>query len=106
MMLAMIVLLLFISRAYVDDLTILESRHYSQQSQMQPQINSLETWSLSNNMKLNPKMCIVMSISFMKKPIQQTFYIDTTSLNAASVVKVLGIYIQHNLKWDTQVQEM
>ena len=75
---------------YVDDLTILESRHYSQQSQMQPEINSLETWSLSNNMKLNPKKCIVMTISFMKRPIQQTFYIDTTSLNAASVVKVLG----------------
>ena len=47
-----------------------------------------------------------MSISFMKQPIQQTFYIDTTSLNAASVVKVLGIYIQQNLKWDTQVKEM
>ena len=91
---------------YVDDLTILESRHYSQPSQMQPQINSLETWSLSNNMKLNPKKCIVMTISFMKRPIQQTFYIDTTSLNAASVVKVLGIYIQQNLKWDTQVKEM
>ena len=91
---------------YVDDLTILESRHYNQQSQMQPQINSLETWSLSNNMKLNPKKCIVMTISFMKRPIQQTFYIDTTSLNAASVVKVLGIYIQQNLKWDTQVKEM
>ena len=73
---------------------------------MQPQINSLETWSLSNNMKLNPKKCIVMTISFMKRPIQQTFYIDTTSLNAASVVKVLGIYIQQNLKWDTQVKEM
>ena len=47
-----------------------------------------------------------MSISFMKQPIQQTFYIATTSLNAASVVKVLGIYIQQNLKWDTQVKEM
>ena len=91
---------------YVDDLTILESRRYNQQSQIQCQINSLETWSLSNNMKLNPKKCIVMTISFMRQPIQQTFHIDTTPLNAASIVKVLGIHIQQNLKWDTHVNEM
>ena len=40
----------------------------------------------------------------MKQPTQQVLYINTTSLNAASVVKVLGIYIQHNLKWDTRVK--
>ena len=91
---------------YVDDLTILESRHYNQQSQMQLQINSFNSWSLSNNMKLNPKKCSVMTISFMKQPIEQTFHIDATTLNTASVVKVLGIYIQQNLKWDTQVKEM
>ena len=73
---------------------------------MQLQINSFNSWSLSNNMKLNPKKCSVMTISFMKQPIEQTFHIDVTTLSTASVVKVLGIYIQQNLKWDTQVKEM
>ena len=46
---------------YVDAFNnnIVESRHYNQQSQMQSQITLLETWSLSNNMKLNPKSVLL-----------------------------------------------
>ena len=47
-----------------------------------------------------------MTISFMKQPIEQTFHIYVTTLNTASVVKVLEIYIQQKFKWDTQVKEM
>ena len=91
---------------YVDDLTIVESRTCTQISKLQSELLLLENWSLLNNMKLNPTKCIAMTVSFMKNQTHQLLYIDETLLNEENVIKVLGVYIQCDLKWNTQVKEM
>ena len=91
---------------YVDDLTIVEARNQNKPSQIQREIDSLLTWSLANNMKLNPSKCVFMTISFMKQPVHQNFNIDQIPMNENSIVKILGVLFQQNLKWDSQVNEM
>ena len=47
-----------------------------------------------------------MTVSFMKQPVNSTLFIDEVLLKEMTVVKILGVYIQQNLKWDTHVSEM
>ena len=70
---------------YVDDLTIVESRNCSQVSKLQSELISLETWSLINNMKLNPIKCIFMTVSFMRNQTRQILYVNGTPLNKENV---------------------
>ena len=54
---------------YVDDLSLKESRLFSEESSMQTTINQLDTWSSENRMTLNDDKCKLMCITFMKDPI-------------------------------------
>ena len=54
---------------YVDDLPIVECRmNNTQISQLQHQIELLESWTSSNDMKLNASKCSTMSVSFPSRP--------------------------------------
>ena len=52
---------------YVDDLTLGESRGYDSTSSIQPTLDDLHDWSVSNHLMLNPAKCHVMQVYFGKK---------------------------------------
>ena len=92
---------------YVDDLTLVECRQFNQQSNIQLAVNNLVEWSEANKMKLNPAKCKKMEINFMRDPPeQQTVFIGDHVLSKVNNAKVLGIFIQDDLKWETHVQNI
>ena len=51
---------------YVDDVTISESFKKNEVSVLQFDPNTIERWSVNNNMKLNGKKCKEMIVSFTR----------------------------------------
>ena len=93
---------------YVDDMTLCQTyRDPTQSVSMQQELDHLHEWSSKNMMKLNPSKCQVMISCFMRlPPIVPSFHIGDSVLKQTQCVKLLGIYVQENLKWDTQVSSM
>ena len=67
----------------------------------------MHTWSSDNKMRLNVKKCFTMDICFSRHPPDplSLTLIDTT-IAQCTVVKLLGVYIQSDLKWQTHVNSM
>ena len=92
---------------YVDDMSIVECRNSSQPSNIQNSIDSLVGWCDQNKIKLNPSKCLHMNVNFMRKPpIYPTFAIGTHNLETVTQMKVLGVIIQNDLKWDRNVDNI
>ncbi|CAB4014038.1 Hypothetical predicted protein [Paramuricea clavata] len=51
---------------YVDDVTISESLKKNEVSVLQSDLNTIERWTVNNNMKLNGKKCKEMIVSFVR----------------------------------------
>ena len=92
---------------YVDDLTLLECRKVTDPSDLPAVFYSLGQWSCQNHMKLNPSKCFSLSVTFSKNPpAEPTLYIDDSPLQNFQSVKILGVIVQSNLKWDLHVTEI
>ena len=92
---------------YVDDMTVIETRDVSVRSNLPAAITELHTWSSDNKMRLNVKKCFTMDICFSRHPTDplSLTLIDTT-IAQCTVVTLLGVYIQSDLKWQTHVNSM
>ena len=93
---------------YVDDLTFVESRKCTQQSHIQRSLVNLQSWTTNNNMKLNAAKCHSMTVCFsnnIEQP-EPVLCINDVQLRNVQYVKVLGVIIQDNLKWDKHVGEV
>ncbi|XP_072039042.1 uncharacterized protein [Amphiura filiformis] len=92
---------------YVDDLTIGENRAIDDVTEVQQCLESLHEWSVSNKLKLNPSKCQAMSVYFGKNnPPDVDLRISEHSLAVVQKVKLLGVIIQNDLKWQGQVDNM
>ena len=92
---------------YVDDLTIGESRSYGKPSKIQNSMDSLHQWTIDYNMTLNPTKCQVMQVYFGKKsPPNVDISISSQKLAVVEKVKLLGVIIDKDLKWEGQVNSM
>jgi DNA-binding transcriptional regulator of glucitol operon len=91
---------------YVDDLTIAENCTNSTKSNIQQDLNDFVDWSKDNNLTLNPSKCQALQVCFMRNPPQPALSIGNVPLNLVNSAKILGIWIQNDLKWDTHVHEM
>ena len=92
---------------YVDDLSLVEVLSKDQQSQMQQHMNTLTDWCRENSVTPKPQKCKVMQISFLRRdPPPPAVSINDTLLEVVSSLRLLGVTIQSNLKWDSQVQLM
>ncbi|XP_033096907.1 uncharacterized protein LOC117101127 [Anneissia japonica] len=90
---------------YVDDLTLIEYRNIVNQSELQSCATALHDWASGSNMKLNPKKCCTMDISFSKRNfIPSSISLNDHVLKAVDTVKVLGVMLQANLKWDSHAE--
>ena len=89
---------------YVDDLTFAENRLCKEDSKMQADLDDFLEWSETNQLKLNPTKCQAIQICFMRNPPPHLdLKIGTKSLSFVSSAKVLGIWLQEDLKWDSQI---
>ena len=84
---------------YVDDLTLSENREYDSTSNIQPTLDDLRDWSVSNQLMLNSAKCHVMQAYFCKKkrPVFDLHIADHHP-EVVEKVKLLGVTIQCDLK--------
>ncbi|XP_071947377.1 uncharacterized protein [Antedon mediterranea] len=92
---------------FVDDLTFADISKNNCQDSIQSYFSNLEEWCKINNMSLNPNKCKSVEINFCKTP----GYYDLLTNNGVQVetvkqLKLLGVTIQDNLKWDTHIGEI
>ncbi len=93
---------------YVDEVTISEIVPTRGVSILQNDLDAIGNWTSTNNMKLNPKKCKEMIVSF-RRDIEQpppTLVVENISLERIESHKVLGLTIQNNLKWDLHISEI
>ncbi|KAJ8364341.1 hypothetical protein SKAU_G00131720 [Synaphobranchus kaupii] len=70
-------------------------------------LNGLDIWVEEHKMKLNPKKCKVLHVTHMRHPpTLPTLSTDQNILEVCDTVKVLGVTIQSNSQWDSQVDHM
>ena len=97
----------FVTLKYVDDLTLVESKPYSQKSAMQQYLNDFQQWAFVNNMKLNPNKCASMKVSFLVNDHDDPpLTISNIPLQELQVAKILGVHISADLKWNVHVTEI
>ena len=74
---------------------------------MQADLDDFLEWSETNQLKLNPTKCQAIQICFMRNPPPHLdLKIGTKSLSFVSSAKVLGIWLQEDLKWDSQIDHL
>ena len=92
---------------YVDDTTIAENVAKNQASRIQDDVNELVTKSGENNFQLNEKKCKEMRISFAKTPADfNPIIVNGKAIERVSCVKLLGLNITSDLKWNHHISEI
>ena len=93
---------------YIDDTTLSEildvSQHGSgdQIGNMQEQLNWVTEWSKDQDMILNSKKCKEMIIDFRKTKTEiPELQAEQSPISRVSSYKLLGVWIDNNLKWET-----
>ena len=71
---------------------------------LQQELNRFVEETTKNNFVLNQKKTFIMSFNFSRKrAFPPEFFVGTEILEVKSALKVLGVMIQNNLKWDAQI---
>jgi hypothetical protein len=93
---------------YVDDMTLIErSNRKCNSNNMQHELNDLEQWANCNHMQLNPAKCMVMYVSFIRDThLMNPLMLCNEPLQETDSVKILGLHLSSDLKWDLQVNEI
>lgn len=92
---------------YVDDLTMVENISVFQQSTIQCDLNKFDQWATQNHMDLNPSKCMFMDITFVKEPPNHPpLRLSGQDLQSTEVVKILGIKITNDLKWNVHIADV
>ncbi|XP_033628919.1 uncharacterized protein LOC117291377 [Asterias rubens] len=92
---------------YVDDMTVIETRDASVGSNLPSAITDLDVWSSDNKMQLNVKKCFTMDICFLRnQPVPLSLTLNDKTITQCAVIKLLGVFIQADLRWDTHVGSM
>ena len=84
---------------YVDDLSIGEVRSSGAPFTIQNTVTELSEWAVENHFHLNRTKCKQLQICFKHTPP------EPPALNLEET-KILGVWIQDDLKWDKQVKEL
>ena len=92
---------------YVDDITIVESRPRDAVSEVHQTLNTFSSWCNENGMLLNASKCSVMRVDFGRQArIPLNIELNNHTLTEVDVMKILGVYLQADLKWNSQVSSM
>ena len=92
---------------YADDCTQYECISLNSQSNMQEMIDNVLQWANNNKMELNPKKTKDMWICFSNKiPEPPNLLCGTDIIEKVKIFKLLGVWQQNNLKWNTHVNHI
>lgn len=93
---------------FVDDLTLGETTNIKNpKGQLQQHLDELSAWCDRNDMLPKPSKCHIMNVSFLKGFFNYPSYmLSGETLETVDNMKLLGLYIQKDLKWDKQVADM
>ena len=92
---------------FVDDTTSFEIVEKDKSSLMQSMADEASLWSNDNMFQIQPKKCKEMRISFKKIPgIYENITIDGKTIDVVRSVKILGVTLQSNLKWDEHINNI
>ncbi|XP_071964110.1 uncharacterized protein [Antedon mediterranea] len=89
---------------YVDDLYIGQIVKKDEISSIQNDVALLNVWSNENKQKLNPTKCKTMYFNFQYE--HEPLLIGNATIEIVNETKLLGLWIQANLKWDRNVKEI
>jgi hypothetical protein len=95
------------SLKYVDDMTIIEKSHVGDTDVIQSTLDEFCKWAKDNDMKLNPAKCVNMNVSFLQNlPHAQPLQMCSRDLQMVDKIKILGVTIASNLKWDCHISNV
>jgi hypothetical protein len=70
-------------------------------------LDEFTQWAENNCLKLNPTKCQALQVNFGKSvPLHSDLRIGDESLPYVDKAKVLGLWLQNDLKWDAHVNDM
>ncbi len=89
---------------FVDDTTTFEIVEKDKASSAQLMADQVSLWSNNNKFQIQHKKCKEMRISFKKHPtIYENLHINGNTIDIVKSVKLLGVTLQDNLKWNQHV---
>ena len=91
---------------YVDDTTITQTIPRGLTSDVQSAVSTVEAWSIENRMELNAGKCKEMRIDFKRNTHNfPPIVISGKELSVSNSVKMLGVTISSDLKWNDHISE-
>ena len=92
---------------YVDDTTISEVITKGQKSCIQQMVDDLAIQARNDGFQLNERKCKELRISFAKnEPEFDPIWVNRQTLETVNSVKLLGLNISSDLKWNVHVSEL
>ena len=92
---------------YVDDLTFSENTGGDDQGNLQDDLQHFSELASNNGLNLNAKKCQALEVKFSNaSPHGADLSIGSDKLEYVEKAKILGLWIQNDLKWQTQVDVM
>ena len=94
---------------YVDDITISESVARDATPAIQDDLDTISRWASTNNMRLNPKKCKELAISFLRSSpagLSSPLHVNNVPLERVKEFKVLGLTVQNDLRWNTHIDNI
>ena len=92
---------------YVDDTTVSETVSKGQESNIQNAVDTFSTRATVNKFELNEPKCKELRFSFSTKPASfDPIVINGKDIDVVPKVKVLGLTLSGNLKWNNHVDEI
>ena len=73
---------------------------------MQKKLNSISEWSQKNLMMLNESKCSYIVFTRSKSEFSTRLSLNEVTLERKSVVRILGLWIQDNMKWDYNTKQI
>ena len=91
---------------YVDDTTITQTIPRGWTRDVQSAVSAVEAWSIENKMELNAGKCKEMRIDFKRNTHNfPPIVINGKELSVSNSVKILGVTISSDLKWNDHISE-
>ncbi len=85
----------------------METRNANVGSNLPSAITDLDVWSSDKKLQLHAKSCIPMDICFLRNPPHPlSLTLKDNQITQCVVVKLLGVFIQADLRWHTHVSSM
>ena len=90
---------------FVDDTSAVEILPRNSISLLNVAVSSTHSFAVTHNMKLNPGKCKEMIINFIKNPnfLLGPIVVGSTMIQRVTSYKLLGVFIDDDLKWSTPV---